>query len=122
MKRSTLAAVAALLVAPLAAAGAEMRMDVKAHRAASSADSPSSKAYAASMRRMMSGMDVKPTGRPDEDFVRMMMPHHQGAIDMAEVELRYGKDPALRKLAEGIVAAQEREIAEMKGWRDRNGR
>jgi uncharacterized protein (DUF305 family) len=68
------------------------------------------------MKTMMSGMNVKPTGEPDKDFVLMMMPHHQGAIDMAKVELQYGKDPTLRKLATDIVAAQEQEIALMKSW------
>ena len=79
-------------------------------------NSPSDAAFAAAMHGMMKGMDTKPTGRPDVDFVTMMIPHHQGAIDMAKVELQYGKDPKLRELASGIVAAQEAEIAEMEGW------
>lgn len=122
MKSPILAAVLGLLVASLPAAAGEMKMDMNAGRAKPAPDSPSSKAFAASMRRMMSDMDVKPTGRPDEDFVLMMMPHHRGAVDMARVELRYGKDPALRKMAEDIVAAQEKEIAEMKDWQIRNRR
>jgi len=73
---------------------------------------------------MMSGMgrmkrqmaDAPLTGDPDRDFVSMMMPHHAGAIDMAKVELHYGKDPALRRLARDIVDAQEREIAQMRTW------
>ncbi len=52
------------------------------------------KAFEASMKTMMKGMNVKPTRDPDKDFVLMMMPHHQGAIDMAKVELQYGTDPA----------------------------
>jgi uncharacterized protein (DUF305 family) len=66
-------------------------------------------------------MNVKPTGEPDKDFVVMMTPHHQGAIDMAKVELQYGKDPELLKLATDIVAAQEKEIAEMEEWLARHG-
>jgi uncharacterized protein (DUF305 family) len=67
--------------------------------------------------KMMQAMDAAPmTGDADKDFVAMMIPHHQGAIDMAKVELQYGKDPKLRALAEAIVKAQEQEIAEMKAW------
>jgi uncharacterized protein (DUF305 family) len=87
-----------------------------------SAISPADKAFAASMRTMMNGMNVKPTGKPDKDFALMMIPHHQGAIDMAKVELQYGTDPELRQLATDIVAAQEKEIAQMKAWLEKNGR
>jgi len=51
----------------------------------------------------------------------MMIPHHQGAIDMAEVELKYGKDPALRKMAEDIIAAQKKEIEDFKAWQKKHG-
>jgi uncharacterized protein (DUF305 family) len=84
--------------------------------------SPADKAFAASMQTMMKGMNVKPTGKPDKDFVLMMIPHHQGAIDMAKVELQFGSDPGLRQLATDIVAAQEKEIAQMKDWLDANGK
>jgi uncharacterized protein (DUF305 family) len=83
---------------------------------------PADKAFAASMKTMMTSMNVKPTGKPDKDFARMMIPHHQGAIDMAKVELQYGTDPELRQLATDIVAAQDKEIAQMKAWLERNGR
>jgi uncharacterized protein (DUF305 family) len=86
------------------------------------ATTPADKAFAASMKTMMNNMNVKPTGKPDKDFVLMMMPHHQGAIDMAKVELQYGTDPELRQLATDIVAAQEKEIAQMKAWLEKNGR
>lgn len=69
------------------------------------------------MKRMQQDMqDATMTGDPDHDFVAMMLPHHIGAVDMAKVELAHGKDPALLKLARGIVAAQDREIAFMKAW------
>ena len=74
------------------------------------------------MQTMMKNMNVKPTGKPDKDFVLMMIPHHQGAIDMAKVELQYGTDPELRQLATDIVAAQEKEIAQMKDWLDENSK
>lgn len=69
------------------------------------------------MERMNQAMSAAPmTGDPDHDFMSMMIPHHQGAIDMAKTELQYGKDPKVRRLARGIIAAQEKEIAEMKRW------
>jgi uncharacterized protein (DUF305 family) len=84
------------------------------------ATSPADQAFAASMQTMMNAMHVKPTGKPDEDFARMMIPHHQGAIDMAKIELQYGIDPELRQLATDIVAAQDKEIAQMKAWLAKN--
>ena len=79
--------------------------------------SPADRAFATSMETMMKNMAVKPTGNPDRDFVDMMMPHHVGAVDMAKVELEFGKDPMLLKLAADIVKAQESEIAEMRAWK-----
>ncbi|HBK07055.1 MAG TPA: DUF305 domain-containing protein [Acetobacteraceae bacterium] len=71
----------------------------------------------ASMDKMNSGMAAAPmTGDPDRDFVSMMIPHHQGAVDMAETELRYGKDAVIRHLAREIIAAQKKEIAFMRHW------
>jgi uncharacterized protein (DUF305 family) len=78
------------------------------------------KALMDSMMAMNKDMDIKPTGKPDQDFVAMMISHHQGAIDMAKVELKYGHDPKIRKLAKGIVTAQEKEITEMKAWLAKN--
>ncbi len=70
-----------------------------------------------SMERMNRDMMAGPlTGNPDRDFVAMMMPHHRGAIDMARIYLRDGKDPAMRRMAQKIIADQEREIREMRGW------
>ena len=68
----------------------------------------------AAMGRMMAGMDAKPTGDVDADFVAMMIPHHQGAIDMARTELRYGKNEQLRRIAQGIVVQQQQEIEAMR--------
>jgi uncharacterized protein (DUF305 family) len=80
-------------------------------------DNGASKAFMDADHKMMEAMHAVPmTGDADKDFVAMMMPHHQGAIDMAKVELQYGKDPKLRAMAEAIVKAQEQEIAEMKAW------
>jgi uncharacterized protein (DUF305 family) len=71
--------------------------------------------------KMMSDMDKRsPTGDPDRDFVRMMIPHHQGAIDMARAQLQYGHDPKLHAMAKEIIAAQEKEIGEMNDWLQAN--
>ncbi|WP_428976926.1 CopM family metallochaperone [Sphingobium yanoikuyae] len=68
---------------------------------------------AASMERMHHAMMNAPSGDPDRDFAAIMIPHHQGAIEMAEAELRYGKDERLRRLAQGIIVEQRQEIAVM---------
>lgn len=68
----------------------------------------------AAMTRMMDGMTVKPTGDVDADFVAMMIPHHQGAIDMAQAELRYGRNEQLRRIAQEIIVEQQQEIAAMR--------
>src|SRR5216683_4482699 len=66
-----------------------------------------------SVARMHADMDVPFTGNADNDFARMMIPHHQGAIDMAMAELRYGKDKRLQRLAQEIIVEQQQEIAVM---------
>lgn len=119
MRNTHRPAIAVLLTFIGSAGAEEMKMPMhESHGAPSAAtvDTAYSRAFAGSMSKMMSDMAVKSTGDPDRDFVLMMMPHHQGAIDMAKVELRYGKDPLLRKLAEDVVAAQEKEIADMRAW------
>jgi hypothetical protein len=69
---------------------------------------------AAAMNEMMADMTIKPTGDVDRDFVEMMVPHHQGAIDMAQAVLRYGHNEQLRRLAQEIVVTQQQEIAAMR--------
>lgn len=82
---------------------------------------PSSLAFHGISAKMHSAMDIAFTGNADADFVRGMIPHHQGAIDMAKTVLAFGTDPEVRKLAEGLLKAQESEIALMRDWLKRNG-
>jgi uncharacterized protein (DUF305 family) len=68
----------------------------------------------AAMNKMMADMTIKPSGDVDRDFVEMMVPHHQGAVDMAQAELKYGHNEQLRRLAQEIVVTQQQEIAVMR--------
>ena len=109
-----------LVVAPgrsAPAAAQQMNHDMKMDPA----DNPADKAFIGAMHDMMVGMhQAMPTGDTDKDFVRMMLPHHQAAVDMAKAELQYGKDPELKALATDIVSAQDREIAMMKAWESKH--
>ena len=71
----------------------------------------------ASMKKMHMAMEaIKPSGDSDVDFVRLMLPHHQAAIDMAKTQLLYGKDPQMRRLAQEIITDQQLEIELMQRW------
>ena len=84
--------------------------------------SDATKAYAAANAKMHTNMTLAYTGDADKDFIQGMLPHHQGAVEMAKIELQYGKDPKARKLARGIIKAQNDEIAWMKGWLGKNSK
>ena len=81
---------------------------------------PSSLAFHGINLKMHEGMNITFTGNADADFVKGMIPHHQGAVDMAKVVLAFGSDPEIRKLAEAVIRAQETEIAMMRAWLERN--
>jgi uncharacterized protein (DUF305 family) len=122
MSRLITAAAIALACTIAPAFAQEMKGHDHSHMPMGSADdSASTKAYQEANARMHEGMAIEFSGNADVDFARGMIAHHQGAIDMAKVELEYGKDPTLRKLAEEIVKAQEAEIADMQAWLKANG-
>jgi uncharacterized protein (DUF305 family) len=83
--------------------------------------SASSIAFAGVNEKMHRDMAIEFSGDADADFVRGMIPHHQGAIDMAKIVIAFGKDPEIRKLAGEIVTAQEGEIALMQDWLKKRG-
>lgn len=78
--------------------------------------SQSTKDFEAVNNKMHRDMAITFSGNADKDFLAGMIPHHQGAIDMAEVVLKHGSDPKVRKLAQDIITAQKKEIADMKEW------
>jgi uncharacterized protein (DUF305 family) len=112
---ATVVAIACLAAAP---ASAEAQQAAAAAATAAVApqeyladEAPFLAANNAAMDTMMAGMNVKPTGDVDVDFAAMMIPHHQGAIDMALAELRDGKNEQLRRIAQEIIVDQQQEIA-----------
>jgi uncharacterized protein (DUF305 family) len=90
---------------------------------AGGAPSAATRAFQRNAANMMKNMSAAPyTGDADADFVAHMIAHHQGAVEQAEVELKYGNDPQMRALAESIVDAQKKEIAFMKQWQGKHRR
>ena len=79
-------------------------------------DTPSTQGYRQANEKMHKNMDIAFNGNADIDFVRSMIPHHEGAIDMAKVALQHAKDEQVRKWAQDVIRDQEREIAEMQAW------
>lgn len=124
IRRNLITLAAALVVAGPAVTSAQTDHSGHGTGAMSSteaADAPASQAYRAAMDKMHSAMSAQEyTGNADVDFAVGMIPHHQAAIDMAKTVLEHGKDPEIRKLAEDIVAAQEREIKQLEDWLKKN--
>lgn len=114
------AALSALMSGPLAAQ--QMKGMDHSKMSMPTGGSPSTKAFEDENAKMHKDMAIQYSGDTDADFVRSMIPHHQGAIDMAKVELAHGKDPEIRKLAEAVIKAQEAEIAEMQAWLKAHGK
>jgi uncharacterized protein (DUF305 family) len=108
-------ATAALVIA-LPAFAQQTQSGHAQHGASSMPASASSKAYQAANDKMHQDMNIRMTGDADVDFVQGMIPHHQGAVDMAKIVLQYGADPDIKKMAQDIIAAQDKEIAMFRAW------
>jgi uncharacterized protein (DUF305 family) len=121
--------VSSFVILALVAATAEAQqhesmpgMDMSHSTDTAASGSASTTAFRNADDRMMKDMSAPEySGNADQDFVAHMIPHHQGAIEMAQVELKYGKDPELKRLARNIIHAQHSEIALMKRWQEKHG-
>jgi hypothetical protein len=83
-------------------------------RSSSAEEAPYLAENVSAMTKMMIDMGIRPSGNVDSDFVAMMTPHHQAAIEMAQAELRYGRNERLRRMAQEIIVTQQQEIAAMR--------
>ncbi|MDE1993273.1 MAG: DUF305 domain-containing protein [Rhizobiaceae bacterium] len=113
-----MAVIAALAAAAFSSAALAIAQDATPSQApvspAIQAEAPYLSENDAAMTKMMNDMAVKPTGDVDRDFVEMMIPHHQGAIEMAQAYLRYGSNEQLKRIAQEIIVDQQQEIAAMR--------
>jgi uncharacterized protein (DUF305 family) len=105
-----------LLILLMLAAASPATAQHAGHEPSAAPIGSSSAAYEKAMMAMHNGMAVDYTGDADVDFVNGMIPHHEGAVEMAKIQLKYGKDPELKRLAKSIIVSQGKEIRYMKKW------
>jgi uncharacterized protein (DUF305 family) len=120
MKNRIIALAAAIAILPTLAAAQGAHGGHSGHstpaQTAQTPDTPATQGFRKANEKMHKNMDIAFSGNADVDFVRGMIPHHEGAIDMAKVALQHAKDDQVRKWAQDVIREQEREIAEMKAW------
>lgn len=115
MRKATL--FAAMFLLPALPALAQTQNTQSSSQSSSGATSPAAKADKAAMAKMhQQMMDAPLSGNADQDFAAEMIPHHEGAVAMAKVELQYGHSPELRRMAEDIIKSQDRQIGELRQW------
>jgi len=111
-----IAAAAALTILGIGLVRAGVQSETLANSGQPTVDPDWSELIASMDKMHMAMTAIKPSGNSDVDFVRLMLPHHQAAIDMAKTQLLYGKDPQMRRLAQEIITDQQLEIELMQRW------
>jgi uncharacterized protein (DUF305 family) len=107
-----------ILLPIVISAGSMTARQITPHHSSDDADTETAwSEFHRGMEAMHSGMkSIQPSGNSDVDFVKLMLPHHQAAIDMAKTELEYGRDPQMRRLAQEIITDQQSETELMRLW------